>query len=100
MSINLDAVRSHANLLAPALSQEPAVRANLRATDLAATLSVILVLLSKGVSSAKSIKSYLSGRGLPHDGDTVQFLLDAFQGGDRRHHLWSMTELGNYATLR
>jgi len=98
MPINLEAVRSRANQLAPALSQEPIVRANLRGTDLTATLSVILVLLGKGVTTTKAIKAYLSGRGSAHDDDTIQFVLDAFQGGDRRHHLWHTNEQGQYVS--
>ncbi len=92
-------IRTLAGTLDGALCHEPAIRPNLRSANHVTTAAVILLLIRKGINSANAIYAYLSGRDCRHDLETVQFLLDAYEGGDRRHCLWWRGGAGRYILL-
>ncbi len=82
-----------------ALDHEPDIRPNLSRAGLAMTLTVIYCLVYKGVANAAAIHRYLDARGCVFDRDAVDFLLDAYEGEDPRHHLWSRDLGGQYVPL-
>lgn len=92
-------IREAAKSLAGWLRHEPAIRPNLRAADHITTAAVIAVLIEKGLDRTASIYTYLAGRDCPHDYATVQFILDAYDGGDWRHHVWRRNKAGRYTML-
>ena len=60
---------------------------------------MIAVLIGKGVNRIATIYPYLADQGCPHNFTTVQFILDAYDGGDWRHCVWWRNKAGRYNLL-
>ena len=99
MTTIASSVREAAHLIAPMLRYEPGIAINLRDADLTIALALIYSLIEKGVRTADTIASYLLKRELKYDRDTIQFLLNSYDGRDRRHSLWTRDKTGRYSLL-
>lgn len=82
-----------------ALSDEPAIVPNFAKADLPTIAAVMLVAITKGRTTADRVISYLHARGCEHDAGTIRFLLNLFDGRDRRHCLWTRNAVGEYTEL-
>lgn len=92
-------VRSAADRLHDTLGYQPGVRTDISAADHATTAAVVFVAIGKGASTIEAIHRYLETRGSRLDRPTLQFILDVFNGRDRRHYLWTRDAAGRYALL-
>lgn len=99
MSTVANDIRESARAIASWLRHEPAIRPDFRGADYPTAAAVIAVLISKGIDRPPAIYAYLSDRGCPHDLATIEFLLNAYDGGDRRHCVWRRSKSGRYTLL-
>lgn len=99
MSTIANDIRESARAIASWLRHEPAIRPDFRGADFAATAAVIAVIIPRGIDTAPTIFAYLSARACPHDFATIEFLLNAYDGGDRRHCVWRRSKSGRYSVL-
>lgn len=74
---------------------EPWIKLDLRKADLRTTLTVILCLMISGFDTASAFHRYLSKRGCAFDREEIDSILDMFEGGDPKLHLWQRVDLGN-----
>ena len=92
-------IRAMSKGLAPLLKYEPEIRPNFAGADLVTTAAAMRVAIGRGVNTPRTLHKYLSGRGSSYDLATIQFLLDAYAGHDRRHCLWSRGGTDKYVLL-
>ena len=92
-------IRSAAASLSPMLQHEPGVRPNFQGADHVTTAAIMAVVIGRGINTAAGIFTYLDGRQSKFDRPTVQFLLDVFDGRDRRQSLWTKDAAGRYRLL-
>jgi hypothetical protein len=72
-----------------ALRCEPEIQLDLQHSGLAITLAVMLSLLDSGVDDSDEMYGYLAARGSKFDLETIETLLEAYDGRDAQYHLWT-----------
>ncbi|MES3044813.1 hypothetical protein [Sphingomonas faeni] len=72
-----------------ALRCEPEIQLDLRHAGLAITLAVMFSLLDDGVDDPDEMYGYLEARGSKFDLETIETLLEAYDGRDAQYHLWT-----------
>lgn len=82
-----------------ALRLEPKVRLCFQRADMTTIAVVMFCLMWQRACDASSLYGYLDARGCPFDRTTIEFLLNAFDGDDPRHHLWTRGNQGDYLPL-
>lgn len=82
-----------------AISHEPAIRPNFERASISHIIVVMFAAMMKGMTTASSIYRYLDDRGCRFDRDTIDFLLNAYEGDDAERHLWSRMPAGDYMPL-
>ena len=92
-------IRTMAQAVGGWLCHEPTIRPDFRAADYLTTAAIIAVVIGKGINRSNAIHAYLDGRECTLDVGAVQFILDAFDGGDRRHCVWQRSKGGRYTLL-
>ncbi|MHA6723804.1 hypothetical protein [Sphingomonas sp. RS2018] len=82
-----------------AIDHEPDIRPNLSRAGLAMTLTIIYCLVFRGFESPAEIYRYLEARGSKFDRESIEFLIDAYEGDNPEYHLWCRNEQGRRAPL-
>lgn len=72
-----------------ALRCEPEIQLDLHNAGLATTLAMMFALLENGVDDPDEIYGYLEARGSKFDLETIETLLEAYDGADAQYHLWT-----------
>lgn len=81
------------------LLQEPQIVPDFASADLPTMTVVIYCTMWLGVSNPDTLFTYLVRRNSSLGRDVFDFILDAFEGTDHRHNLWTRDKFGDYQPL-
>jgi hypothetical protein len=82
-----------------ALKLEPGIRPSFSKATISTIIQVMFAAMMNRDYDAAGLYRYLEARDCPFDRETIDFLLNAFEGDDPDHHLWSRGSLGEYDPL-
>ena len=82
-----------------ALKCEPGIRPNFARADIRTIIQIIFAAMMNGSFDGAAIYRYLEARGCTFDRETIDFLLNAYEGTDPEQHLWERRSLGDFQPL-